>query len=354
MFTELGYRADPSVAFSQEYGIDRLIYTGHARPRPRSTCSSTRCGCRTRSSSRPGLTGPGPTAQTADLLLAKLQIHEITEKDVKDMAALLASHPVGDGQRGSLGEPRRARVALMARDWGLCHTTLANLATAETLLAGWATAGARHGRGRCGQVTELRERIELAPKSLRWKARASVGERVRWYRGRRRRRPARSGRRRLSGKVMTAMNGDDRDLLLEHMTWNEAQDARGDHRVLIIPIGAIEQHGPHLPLATDAIVAFELARRVARRQGSVVAPAMYYTARVLAAQRWRRPQLRRFHRGHRTDTDRLVRDVTSEFFRTGFRRVAYLNGHYENSPLVYEALTEAIEPDSADAARRSW
>ena len=40
----------------------------------------------------------------------------------------------------------------------------------------------------------------------------------------------------------------------------------------------------------------------------------------------------------------IVREVTSEFFRTGFRRVAYLNGHYENSSLVYEALTEAIEP----------
>ena len=75
------------------------------------------------------------------------------------------------------------------------------------------------------------------------------------------------------------MSRDDQDLLLEHMTWQEAKAAQEAGRVLIIPIGAIEAHGPHLPLATDAIVAFELARRVARRHGAVVAPAMCYTAR---------------------------------------------------------------------------
>jgi creatinine amidohydrolase len=40
----------------------------------------------------------------------------------------------------------------------------------------------------------------------------------------------------------------------------------------------------------------------------------------------------------------VVQDATSEFFRNGFRRIAYLNGHYENASPVYEALAEAIEP----------
>jgi creatinine amidohydrolase len=140
------------------------------------------------------------------------------------------------------------------------------------------------------------------------------------------------------------MSGDGQDLLLEHMTWNEAQAALGDHRLLIIPTGATEQHGPHLPLGTDAIVAFELARRAARRQGSVVAPAMHYTARSSP----RSGGGGRSFPGSTGVTGQtliaIVRDVTSEFFRSGFRRIAYLNGHYENSQLVYEALTEAIEP----------
>ncbi len=137
---------------------------------------------------------------------------------------------------------------------------------------------------------------------------------------------------------------DAADLLLERMTWEEAQAALDAKRVLIIPIGAIEQHGPHLPLATDAIVAFELARRAARRQGAVVAPAICYAARSS-------PRSGGGGRSFAGSTGvagqtliSLVRDVTAEFFRSGFRRVAFLNAHYENSSLVYEALTEAIEP----------
>jgi creatinine amidohydrolase len=140
------------------------------------------------------------------------------------------------------------------------------------------------------------------------------------------------------------MSGDGQDLLLEHMTWRQAQSALDEQRALIIPIGTIEQHGPHLPLGSDAVVAFELARRAARRHGAVVAPAMYYAARSSP----RSGGGGRSFPGSTGVTGQtlisVVRDVTAEFFRTGFRRVAYLNGHYENSSLVYEALTEAIEP----------
>jgi creatinine amidohydrolase len=110
------------------------------------------------------------------------------------------------------------------------------------------------------------------------------------------------------------------------------------------PGRAIEQHGPHLPLGADAIVAFELARRVARLQGAVVAPAMYYAARSSP----RSGGGGRSFPGSTGVTGQtlisVIRDVTGEFFRTGFRRIAYLNGHYENSSLAYEALTEATEP----------
>ena len=140
------------------------------------------------------------------------------------------------------------------------------------------------------------------------------------------------------------MNDDDQENLLEYMTWEEAQVAQRDARLLVIPTGAVEQHGPHLPLGTDAIVAFELARRVARRHGSLVAPAMYYMARSSP----RSGGGGRSFPGSTGVTGQtlmaLVHDVTSEFLRSGFRRIAYLNGHYENSQLVYEALTEAIEP----------
>ena len=177
MFADLGYQADPSVAYSQEYGIDRLIYTGHVSAAKVDVFldvlrMSHTIEFKTRLDCIP------PTAQSADLLLAKLQIHEITEKDVKDMVALFASHPLGDGSHGSIESHHI--VSLMARDWGLCYTALDNLEIAEDLLAGWESAGTVAVHAAAG-IEELKERIELAPKSMRWKARARLGTRVRWY-----------------------------------------------------------------------------------------------------------------------------------------------------------------------------
>ena len=59
-------------------------------------------------------------------------------------------------------------------------TATTNLALAGELLAGWSSAGYVAATG-AARAAELRERIEQAPKSLRWKARARVGTRVRWY-----------------------------------------------------------------------------------------------------------------------------------------------------------------------------
>jgi hypothetical protein len=183
MFAGLGYQADPAVSFSQEYGIDRQIYLGRdAATKVDVFLDALRMSHTIEFKGR--LDGPGPTAGAADLLLAKLQIHELTEKDVKDIAALLAAHPLG-GAAGTGGPDDghldAGRVlGLMGRDWGLCHTALTNLATTGELLAGWASAD-DVATTAAARVAELRQRIELAPKSLRWKARASVGARVRWY-----------------------------------------------------------------------------------------------------------------------------------------------------------------------------
>ncbi len=177
MFAEFGYQADPSVAFSQEYGIDRLIFIGHATAAKVDVfLDALRMSHTIEFGAR--LERTAATAQAADLLLAKLQIHEITEKDVKDIAALLASHPLGDGSADSIDA--RHVISLMVRDWGLCRTTLDNLAIADTLLSGPGSPG-HISAAATARIRELRERIEAAPKSLRWKARARVGTRVRWY-----------------------------------------------------------------------------------------------------------------------------------------------------------------------------
>lgn len=111
------------------------------------------------------------TIPLAELLLTKLQVIELNEKDVQDALAVLA-HPIGDGDGETLNGARVAR--LCADDWGLWRTITANLETCRAL------AG-RHGVDAAGAISELLARIEDEPKSRGWRLRAKVGERKRWY-----------------------------------------------------------------------------------------------------------------------------------------------------------------------------
>jgi hypothetical protein len=116
------------------------------------------------------------TVPVEDLLLQKLQIVRQTVTDRMDAAALLATHPVGEsGDPGEAIDP--AYVAgLLARDWGFHHTATANLAALRDEVAGNGSAGTVRGR-----VDALLGAIEAAPKSVRWRARARVGERMQWW-----------------------------------------------------------------------------------------------------------------------------------------------------------------------------
>jgi hypothetical protein len=114
------------------------------------------------------------TLDLADLLLAKLQVVEVNEKDLKDAAAILADHPIG---RPGVDADRIA--SLFAADWGWWRTgtdTLQKVADYAAHLDGFAAAGVV-----CARADELHERIEAEPKSRRWRLRAKVGERKRWY-----------------------------------------------------------------------------------------------------------------------------------------------------------------------------
>jgi hypothetical protein len=128
---------------------------------------------------RDRLAGRELTVPVEDLLLQKLQIVRQTVTDRMDAAALLATHPVGEaadpGDPGEAIDP--AYVAgLLARDWGFHHTATANLAALRDSPAGNGSAETVRGR-----VDALLGAIDAAPKSVRWRARARVGERMQWW-----------------------------------------------------------------------------------------------------------------------------------------------------------------------------
>ncbi len=120
-----------------------------------------------------------PTITLADIVLEKLQIVQITENDLKDLSILMAGHEVGPNGREAIDAARIARV--LAQDWGFYHTSMSNLDMLTrflTKLAGL-DAGAREQILLC--VREIRSLAATEPKSLRWKLRAKIGPRVKWY-----------------------------------------------------------------------------------------------------------------------------------------------------------------------------
>jgi hypothetical protein len=114
------------------------------------------------------------TVPLAELLLTKLQIIELDEKDVRDTVALLLEHDVTDDD---VGVNASHVAALCADDWGLWRTISRNLETLRDRLAGY---DVDHDAV-SGRVTVILERLEAEPKSRAWRMRAKVGERRRWY-----------------------------------------------------------------------------------------------------------------------------------------------------------------------------
>ena len=120
-----------------------------------------------------------PTVPLADLLLTKLQVWEINHKDLVDALCVLADHPLVEDDRDEEGISLPRIRAVLGADWGFCHTVEGNLRKVAGVWAEQAVAGRPFDPA--AQVEALLRAIEAAPKSLGWKARARVGERVRWY-----------------------------------------------------------------------------------------------------------------------------------------------------------------------------
>lgn len=119
------------------------------------------------------------TLPAAELMLTKLQVAEVNQKDLSDVAMLLWDHEPG-GHDG----PQRLNLARLAKlcgsDWGLHTTVTDNLAHASTLLPELALPGPDRDRV-AGRLQDIAHTLDAAPKTMSWRVRAKVGRRVRWY-----------------------------------------------------------------------------------------------------------------------------------------------------------------------------
>jgi hypothetical protein len=120
------------------------------------------------------------TLDPLDLLLTKLQIVQLNEKDVDDCLQLLVTYPVGDSDEAGTIDLRVFR-SIVGDDWGWWRTVTQNLDRLRSVL-GEPRAAIEGGElDPVGQLEALVQAAEEAPKSRRWRLRARVGDRVRWY-----------------------------------------------------------------------------------------------------------------------------------------------------------------------------
>jgi creatinine amidohydrolase len=124
-------------------------------------------------------------------------------------------------------------------------------------------------------------------------------------------------------------------MLIEAMTMPEFQQRLQTSRSVLIPVGAVEEHGDHLPLGTDTIHAYEVCRLAGERTGAFLAPPLYYGVCRSTSQ----------HPGTigiSGDTLRaLLKDIVSALYQQGLRNFIILSGHAGGTHTA--ALVEAGE-----------
>ncbi|HJW75839.1 MAG TPA: hypothetical protein VJ787_09250 [Thermoleophilia bacterium] len=120
-----------------------------------------------------------PTIPLAELLLEKMQIVKINEKDIIDSVMLLREHEVAEDDEDHINVKRAAE--LCAGEWGLWRTTTMNLDKVRDFLPHFDLT-----EEDCSVVSErieeIRRAIDAYPKGTKWRLRAKVGDKVKWYR----------------------------------------------------------------------------------------------------------------------------------------------------------------------------
>jgi hypothetical protein len=119
------------------------------------------------------------TISLADLLLEKMQIVEISRKDFKDTAILLLEHETG---RDDSSINMNYIGKIMSNDWGFFHTFTTNLAKLKDAIAQMENFSPPEKEIIRNRVDEILNLVNGSEKSLRWKARAKIGTKLKWYR----------------------------------------------------------------------------------------------------------------------------------------------------------------------------
>lgn len=119
------------------------------------------------------------TVSLTDLVLEKMQIVQINEKDIKDCILLFLEHDLTDNDESLINASYIANV--LSKDWGFYYTVTTNLNKVKDFLSHYDWIPADGENKVIERVNRLLAAIESAPKSSRWKMRQKIGTKKQWY-----------------------------------------------------------------------------------------------------------------------------------------------------------------------------
>jgi hypothetical protein len=125
------------------------------------------------------LEADSPTVPLAELLLGKMQIVKINRKDIIDSIVLLLEHPLGEVDQETVNVGRIAR--LCAADWGLWRTATMNFDKIRQAAEAYSQFDGRQKAQILAQLDALQSRIGVERKSIAWRLRGMVGDKIKWY-----------------------------------------------------------------------------------------------------------------------------------------------------------------------------
>ncbi len=175
-FKARGYDVDKRLLM--HYGMKRHIYFGGAVPMVEVFFDKLEMNHTINFNKR--LEVDSPTLPPAELLLQKLQIVNINEKDIKDVIILLLAHDVGNTDKETINLEALTRAGLTS-DWGFYYTVTTNLRKVKDYAATSHLLDDGHKKIISESIDKILGFIESQPKTLSWKLRAKVGVKRKWY-----------------------------------------------------------------------------------------------------------------------------------------------------------------------------
>lgn len=139
---------------------------------------------------------------------------------------------------------------------------------------------------------------------------------------------------------------EKKTVLMEEMTWYEYAE-RVKEEVVLLPIGSTEQHGPHLPLGTDAMQIMHFSKLAAERIGGMVAPVLSYGYKS-QPKSGGGPNFPGTTSLGAEALVCVVRDILKELIQHGAKKIWIMDGHYENAMFIGEAVDLALEESRAE------